>query len=735
MGADVGQHFAGFLDEDVEQFGVDLFFAGREQLGGLFGRCGHRQGRFGDVFFVLDDVFLRGDLDRRRWRFREGRGFIGGGEFVRQGGRGEIGGDFGHGLVGQRGGGAGGYRGRRVLDGVLLAGQVMTFGAAAGEAVDVEAEGREQVGERLEQRRVGGLFGVGELGDHRLAVAQRVVGLGFAEQGQDAFDLLHRLAHGVQPVAFVGVAEEGVEGLLDLRQAGQHFLAQLLGGAAFLRGAGDRAGGVVGRHGLTARARFNSGDRVFDLGGEGGVGHAAGIERMVGQQQRRGDLHRYRVGEAHRVLAQPVGKGRQGGHQAHEGGAAELAAGAGQRAHPPFERGQGRGGAFDKLVPGVLGLVELVAQIGQQRGERQFADRRIGRRQQGGQLVQAVQRLDQRRGGWRARDDVHGVAVQAFRELLTAGQQTPDLGVEAAAQAADVGRDRDVTFGQHFAEGCGAEPEGARLLLALAGLDAGHGLAHHARAGGVVGLAHPAQQALLEADPHPAQEAQLFGRVEGVGGRAAWNPGAQIGVEQIAFGGRFDAARHCDAGVQLGQPQGLVGRAMGEFVEVVAGGGDAAPAHLGDFLGEWFFGLRQFAEELVEAVGELGQPVQPDDRQGAARLVQVRLRELQARAALVLVGDGLFDGRQRVRQRLVDFAFDPGEGAEIVFCGVGHECCLVARVGVDQTLKPDTEPFSSTARSASSPIDTAVCWVPRVVCSVIAWMPRIDSATWVALAA
>ena len=651
MGGYVGKDFACFLDENVEQFRVNLFLAGGQQLGRFLGRGRHRQRCVGDVFLVFDDGVLggRGGVDFGRSGRRLGRGL---------GDRGCLGG-------GRRAG-----RGRQCV-GVGLAGKVVALGAPAGEAVDVEAERREQVGERFEQCGVRRLSGVGELRDHGVAVRQRVVRVALAEQREDAFDLLHRLAHGVETVALFGGAEEGVEGLFDLREAGLHLLAQLHRGAALLCLA-RRGAGFVRGDGFAARACFDARDGVFDLGREGGVGHAPRVERVIGQQQRRGDLHRDRVGEAQRVFAQPLGEGRQGGHQAHEGGAAELAAGVGQRRHASFEGGQRGGGAFGKLVPRLLGLIELVAQLGEQRCQRQLADGGVGRRQQRAQLVQAVQCLDQRRGGGGAGDDVHGVAVEALGKLVVAGEQAPDLGVQAAAQATDVRRHRHVAFGQHFAERGGAEPEGPGLLLVLARLDAGDGFAHHARAGRVVGLAHPGQQTLLEADAHGAQEAHFLGRVEDVGRGAARDAGAQVGEKQVALGGRLGAARHGDAGVQLGQPQWLVGGAVGQLVEVVAGGGNAAPADVGDRFAQRDLLARQLAQQLVEAVGELGQSVEADDRQRAACLVEVRLRKLQARAAFVLAARGLFDGLQRAAQGLIDFALDPGEGAEIVFGGVGH---------------------------------------------------------------
>jgi len=51
------------------------------------------------------------------------------------------------------------------------------------------------------------------------------------------------------------------------------------------------------------------------------------------------------------------------------------------------------------------------------------------------------------------------------------------------------------------------------------------------------------------------------------------------------------------------------------------------------------------------------------------------------------------------------------------------------------TLKPETEPFSSTASSVSSPIDTAVSCVLVVVWPVIRRMSCIESATLVAMSA
>ena len=130
--------------------------------------------------------------------------------------------------------------------------------------------------------------------------------------------------------------------------------------------------------------------------------------------------------------------------------------------------------------------------------------------------------------------------------------------------------------------------------------------------------------------------------------------------------------------MQSGQAQGLVGRAVRQFVQIIADGGNGAAAQVGQLVGELGFAAGKIAQQFVDAVGKLGQAVQADDRQSAACLVQVRLRKLQLGRAL-LVGNGLVDGLQRAGERLVDFSLDPGQWAKVVLNGMTHECCLVAR--------------------------------------------------------
>ena len=190
MGGDVAQHFASFFDEDFEQFGVDFLIAGGEQLGCFNRRSGHRYRCFGAILFVLNGRF---DHRLKRLRAGFGVGFCRGGLGAAwQVGQRNVGGrQFRCGV--RRGGFCdGGFD----LGGFVLevAGQMMTLSASAAQAVDIEAQGRELVGEWLEQLGVRRLLRVEELGDHGFAIAQCVVGLLFVEQGEDGFDLLYRAA-------------------------------------------------------------------------------------------------------------------------------------------------------------------------------------------------------------------------------------------------------------------------------------------------------------------------------------------------------------------------------------------------------------------------------------------------------------------------------------------------------------------------------------------------------------
>ena len=85
-------------------------------------------------------------------------------------------------------------------------------------------------------------------------------------------------------------------------------------------------------------------------------------------------------------------------------------------------------------------------------------------------------------------------------------------------------------------------------------------------------------------------------------------------------------------------------------------------------------------------------------------------------------------------QRGVDLALHPGQRSQVRLGGVCH-AVLPGDSQRGQTLKPETEPFSSTASSASWSIDTAVWRVPSEVCSVTARMSFIAAATRPAVAA
>ncbi len=141
---------------------------------------------------------------------------------------------------------------------------------------------------------------------------------------------------------------------------------------------------------------------------------------------------------------------------------------------------------------------------------------------------------------------------------------------------------------------------------------------------------------------------------------------AEIGIEQFAGRWRFQAPRLGEFGVEVEQAQGLIGLATGEFVEVIADGRNAAPGQLDDLRRERALLAGQLAEQAVELLGQLGQPIQPDDGEGAVGLVQMGLGEFDP-ARAVRGGSGFGERIHCSLKGQVDLAFDPGQRTQVEF--------------------------------------------------------------------
>src|SRR5262249_16597865 len=140
-------------------------------------------------------------------------------------------------------------------------------------------------------------------------------------------------------------------------------------------------------------------------------------------------------------------------------------------------------------------------------------------------------------------------------------------------------------------------------------------------------------------------------------------------------------------------------------------------------------------EQAVELLRQPRDAVQADNLQRAVRLVEVRLRE----SDLVRGGriGGVFaQAPERALQCLLDLALDPSERADIKVGRPAHAprgcaclwlCCDSAPC--QTILKFATDPLSSCASFAIWPTETAVCFVPSVVCLVTDRMSCIVVAT------
>ena len=369
FGADAGEDLVGLFDEDAKQLGVHVRFAGGQ--GGLRneGGAGQRrlfQGRRADVLQFGQGIevevgcecaWVRRGLvacgrGGRRERMRLEVGQIQVGEIqVRQVEGAEIqparccgrrregqlcGAGVGHGRrfaseTGRRFPGRG-LRGCGIvlcdlcfaLAPALGVQEVVKFGRAVGEGLEIKAERGELVGQGLESRSVGVGRRVGEAGDTRARIAHQRQRAGFAEQAERADDLLQRAVELGERFVLGLVAEVVVQGLLDLTQADAHFATELNKGFVFLAGAcalGVGAGDVRRRR-FTAHQGLNAAQALVDLLRECVVEYAL-LEVGLQQQQGGGDLERECVRVLQRVTTQPLGKRLQTLEQVQGGGAAE----------------------------------------------------------------------------------------------------------------------------------------------------------------------------------------------------------------------------------------------------------------------------------------------------------------------------------------------------------------------------------------------------------------------------
>ena len=106
----------------------------------------------------------------------------------------------------------------------------------------------------------------------------------------------------------------------------------------------------------------------------------------------------------------------------------------------------------------------------------------------------------------------------------------------------------------------------------------------------------------------------------------------------------------------------MVGAAAEQFIQVAANGADGLAGSSGKLGAMGDTALLGGFEGLLERFGQPCDTLEADDGQGAACLMQVSARRFQRRRAVTFIA------RQRLErpvQRQVDFALDPGQGADV----------------------------------------------------------------------
>ena len=410
--ADGAEHLVRFLEEDRQQFRIDLLARRLRQPQGLGRGCGHFHRRHGgdagdrlldvaghclarragqchqcrprfflepdvgdqagilpDVFQVLLEVLAHPFiLGRFAQRLDQHLGFA---LLLLQ-----------LGLDGRRRGLPGFLFGRRRRPGLHRLEDLVQIGGAMLQGLDEEAESGQVVRHRLEFLLRRQRLRVGEGLDAGFAVAQQGDRLVLPHDHQRALDLLERAGQRRQFLAPARVAEEGIEGLLDLGQVGENLPRHLAHHQAFLgapRHVIEERRRKV-RERLPAHQGAQPVDDDFHLLRKVGPQLFVILQGIFGQQQGGGDFHRRRIVLLERILAQPLGGFGNAGHQSRQMIVDESAALARQGDGMVMELRQRHGRAGAELVPGFLGRPEGIAHGPQHRLER--LDVRRSRRHQ-----------------------------------------------------------------------------------------------------------------------------------------------------------------------------------------------------------------------------------------------------------------------------------------------------------------------------------------------------------------
>ena len=154
-----------------------------------------------------------------------------------------------------------------------------------------------------------------------------------------------------------------------------------------------------------------------------------------------------------------------------------------------------------------------------------------------------------------------------------------------------------------------------------------------------------------------------------------------------------------------------IARARGNALEVFAHRGKRPGQHILAFGGHRKLPAGGQGEQALCLHRHHPNAFKIDKLQRTAGLVHEAAGQHDLRAVAVVLRALRLDGGLRPRQRLADFAKTPRQSGQIRRLNAHHD-----------TLKRDTELFSSRASSASWTMEPAVCCVPSLVCSVTSRM-------------
>jgi hypothetical protein len=539
--------------------------------------------------------------------------------------------------------------------------------AAVLERIDIEAEAGEDRGDRLE---VGGLRHVlrgGETADACRALAEHGRRARLVQHLERALRLLERLLQPRQISALVGLAEEGVQSLLDRAQARADLAHHLPHERALLR---TPCALVEERHFGWCLRRLAACASRETLGHRGGLCVELGREgietrdRVLHQEQRRRHLELRRVTRSLRMRSErraDVRERRAKGAQVVvvdrcglRSDAADLLA----------ERADDGGVAAGVLVPGRLRGGEQIAERAECRLRRSPGRRPLERFGDG--VLQAVGVLHVAQVRCR-RPDGGDLVERLAHQPLGNGRRALDQPLHLLLDAvADALRARDVGQGardQSIEEAERRPPERTMRRRDLCGLDRDHGGAHVLAAARV--LANELEQpALIAGTLLAVVRLRRGARHRHRRAVALRRPRAQVRIVEVDGIGRVATARRGEIAIGGVELERLVGGAAEQFAEIRRELADRALDRLDRLRGGRTASALQVTDERLDFLREPGHAVEPDDGERAVRLMEVRLRGADLRRLAGRCGEAA-QACECAFERLVDLAPHPGQRADV----------------------------------------------------------------------